>query len=84
MDEETGCLMPGREWIQCSYEKYGVWSHVECLKEAAVGFSCLVLSECVFQKKNWKLKSYPKTVCCSFNFMSMPIFLARSSLFSLH
>ena len=26
MDEETGCLMPGREWIQCSDEECGVWS----------------------------------------------------------
>ena len=42
MDEETGCLMPGREWIQCSDEECGVWSHVECLEETAGGFSCSV------------------------------------------
>ena len=42
MDEEKGCLMPGHVWIQCSDEECGVWSHVECLEEAAGGFSCSV------------------------------------------
>ena len=42
----------------------------------------LGLSECVFRKKNWKLKSYPKTVCCSFNFMCMPIFFWQEVVFS--
>ena len=51
MDKEMGCLMPGREWIQCSDEEYGVWSHVECLKEAAVGFSCLVCQNVFSEKK---------------------------------
>ena len=42
----------------------------------------LGLSECVFLKKNSELKSYPKTVCCSFNFMCMPIFFWQKEVFS--
>ena len=56
MDEEVGCLMPGREWIQCSDEECGVWSHVECLEEAAVGFSCSVCQN-VFSKFGTKILS---------------------------
>ena len=35
-----------------------------------------------FPKKNSELKSYPKTVCCLFNFMCMPIFFLQKEVFS--
>ena len=46
MDKETGCLMPGREWIQCSDEECGVWSHVECLEEEAGYFHARFVRMC--------------------------------------
>ena len=55
------------------------------LRRSSCRIFMLGLSECVFKEKNSEVKSYPKTVCCSFNFMCMPIFfLAKRSLFSLH
>lgn len=40
IDEDTGCLLPDREWIQCCDEDCGAWSHVECLEEAAGAYVC--------------------------------------------
>ena len=40
LDEETGCIATDREWIQCSDQDCGVWSHVECLEESNGGFIC--------------------------------------------
>ena len=40
IDEETGCLIPGHEWIQCNDEECGVWSRSQCLQETSGGFLC--------------------------------------------
>ena len=40
IDEEIGCLILGREWIQCNDEECGVWSNSQCLEENAGGFLC--------------------------------------------
>ncbi len=31
LDEVTGSLLPGRDWIMCT--SCGVWSHIQCLEE---------------------------------------------------
>ena len=40
--DDTGCLLPDCEWIQCNDEDCGVWSHIQCLEEVAGGFMCSI------------------------------------------
>ena len=42
IDEETGSVLPDHDWIQCSEEDCGAWSHVKCLEESAGGFVCSI------------------------------------------
>ena len=41
-----GCIATDREWIQCSDQDCGMWSHVECLEESNGRFIC-ALRQCV-------------------------------------
>ena len=42
VDEDTGCILPGRDWIQCCEDDCGVWSHINCLEECYGGYMCAV------------------------------------------
>ena len=48
IDEETGCLIPGHEWIQCNDEECGVCSHSQCLEETATGGLLCFISQNMF------------------------------------
>ena len=47
VDDETGLVLAEHDWIQCSEEDCGVWSHVKCLEECHGGYICAVC-QCVF------------------------------------
>ena len=40
INKETGLVMGGRDWIQCTDEECGVWSHVECLDVSSGSYIC--------------------------------------------
>ena len=44
VDEDTGCILPGRDWIQCGEDDCGVWSHINILEECYGGFMCAVVN----------------------------------------
>ncbi len=44
IEEETGDILPGRDWIQCGEIDCGVWSHISCLEECCGGYICAVCS----------------------------------------
>ncbi len=39
IEEETGDILPGRDWIQCGEINCGVWSHISCLEECCGGYT---------------------------------------------
>ena len=46
MDSETRCIIPDKDWIQCSDTDCGAWSHVKYLEEGHDSFICSVC-QCV-------------------------------------
>ena len=42
IDEETGNVLLEHDWIRCSEDDCGVWSHVKCLEDSAEGFVCSI------------------------------------------
>ena len=42
IDEGTGNVLPEHDWIQCSEDDCGAWSHVKCLEDSAEGFVCSI------------------------------------------
>ena len=44
VDEDTGCILPGRDWIQCGEDDCGVWSHMKNVMEDLCVLSVNVIS----------------------------------------
>ena len=47
--DKSGCILTNREWIQCSSEDCGVWSHVCCLEETDGGYICAICKSVFMQ-----------------------------------
>ena len=46
--DKSGCILTNCEWIQCSSEDCGVWSHVCCLDETDGGLRLCNLQKCIY------------------------------------
>ena len=49
IDDVTGLVLAEHDWIQCSEEDYGVWSHVKCLEECVMVATCVQFVSVIIQ-----------------------------------